>query len=613
MKTVIELFVEIATQNPNNTALISDTSVISYSELLKHSQAFGSHLLSLGLKKGDVVGVSIDKSNHLIFCLLGILIAGGVYLPLDPQYPKDRLKLMCQSAQAKFLIADSVSIQEFPFFDLHVLFENDLYYENLNLTNINNLPTLSDMQEAYIIFTSGSTGIPKGVPIKHIGLANAIVERMPFYSDPIKTLLISSINFDMSLMSIFHSILSGGTLVLPNKGKINFENLVKCIYEYEIDYILCVPVFYELLLYNNISHKKLKNVVLAGESFHSSIVDLHENINPQAFLYNEYGLTECSICSTVGMIYDPRSRTKFPITVGKPIKNTDIHIIDDSLKELQNGNVGEICISGIGVMKGFINDAKLTSDKITTIQTKHGKEINQVYRTGDLGKILETGELVLSGRVDRQIKFKGYRIELEEVERAISEFPNIDRAIVEQLSNSNRKILITYYISRKKISSDEIKQFLKKRIPIFSIPSEFIHLTDFPLTPNGKIDHQELVKRYTANHLVRNNDGDLQGVEKSLFQIWRDVLGHDNFGIRDNFFDVGGDSLQVTEVQTLIEKKMQIGVPIALLFQFPTIKQFSDYISNKEMSESNQKDKLDRSTEQKAAFTRFKKNSKRGS
>ena len=575
---VLERFKEKVYANPKNDAIIFENDVLSYEKLYQNSLKFADYLVTFGIKPGDVVALSMEKSIDFIIALLGILFAGAIYMPLDPKYPKSRLEYMCNEALPELLVTDEVSGGAFSFFQGKKIDAKEAFYfsESEKVKDIS-LPVGSLEDLAYIIFTSGSTGNPKGVPIQHKGLVNAVVGRFKFYKDPICTILVSSISFDMSLMTIFHSLLSGGTLIIPeNSSKFDLDRLFYCMEKNSVDYLLSIPSLYQLLLQRGDALKKLKYVVLGGEGFQQSLVEMHKKLQPNTYLFNEYGLTECSICSTAGLLYDQREKKTYPITVGKPIENTEIFIIDEDKNILTNGKVGEICIHGIALTQGYLNNDKANREKFVSIQRASGEMIVPVYKTGDYGRILSTGEIEYRGRLDRQVKIRGHRIELEEIEHVLSKYPGIERSVVDIESNKiEQKLIIAYYSSRKPISDKCLKGFLKKTLPDFSIPSKFIYLDKFSLTPNGKID-QNALKCITQSFDETKFSN--EKLEDDLLNIWKKTLSRTSIKLSDNFFDIGGDSFSVAVVQTAIKQDMNLEVSIMELFEYPTISKLASHL-----------------------------------
>lgn len=597
---IIQLFQIRAKQYPDKIAARFADKKLSYRELDQRSNQIAKYLRKNGVQAEVVVGLSLDNGVDLILAIMGILKAGGVYLPVEPSYPKERIDFMLKDAKPVILITESSKAHQFIEFSGNII-QLDLVLAEISVCDDDPLNiSIEPNHLAYIIYTSGSTGNPKGIMVEHHSLSHGAVAHQEFYEGELIGLLSSSISFDVSILIIFHLLLSGGTVCIPPSGSIvDAKSISDLIEKNSINYILCVPSLYSMLLNRFRKLPSLKIVSLTGENIPNSILILHPQLAPNAILYNEYGPTEYAIGTTIAKLYDPKEQKMYPVTIGKPLPNTHVYILDENLQPVLNTKKGEIFIGGMGVARGYINQPFLTAERFIPFQSTF------LYRTGDFGRFLTNGNIEFLGRIDYQVKIHGNRVELGEVEHVINTYPKIDEAVVVVRENSNEsKYLVAYFTA---LANSDIKQELKSHLanilPKYMIPSIFVQLESFSRTPNGKIDRNALPIKF------ENNEGSskwLQSeLEQTLLEIWKQVLVLEVIGNNANFFDIGGDSLGIARVQAQIEASLGIHVPITALFQYTTVSQLAQYISQQGNTGVSIVDQT-RSDKQRAAFKRFK-------
>jgi amino acid adenylation domain-containing protein len=603
-KSTVELFEDQLQRDPNAVAISFKDMVLTYNELDQKSNQLAKYLRANGVQTGSYVGLSLSNNFDLIISILGILKAGGVYVPLEPSYPKDRINYMLEDAKPLVLLTESQNPHQFESFTEKKIVLDRSWEE---ITTFDSTPlgvSINSKDLAYVIYTSGSTGKPKGIMVDHGSFAYACVAHREFYQEKLVGLMSGAISFDVSILIIFHSLTSGGRIHIPPlESRIDPAQLIDVINSNSINYILCVPSLYSMILNRSQKLPSLKIVSLTGENIPNSILLLHPYIAPNAILYNEYGPTEYAIGTTIAKIYDPKLKITYPVSVGNPLPGTFVYIFDEKLQALPAGAKGEIYIGGPGIARGYLNMPNLTAEKFITFRN----EI--IYRTGDFGRFLPNGTLKFLGRIDNQVKIRGNRIELAEIEQEICRLHNINEAVVVcEGTNENRHLVAYFTAIENKELGKEIKSHLTNLLPKYMIPSKFIQLQAFPRTPNGKID-RNLLPTIVKNKNHKAGEP-ITKLEQSLLNIWKKILHLKMIGSQDNFFDLGGDSFALAVVQTQIESDLAIKVPITDLLQYPTIAQLALHLNN----QPNNKivsTYQDLSLKRRTAFNQYKSRAKR--
>lgn len=490
------LFQKKATQFPDGMAVKYLDDSLSYHDLEKLSSLFAHQLIEMGVHSGDIIGVGLFNSIHLIVGILGILKAGGVYLPLDPNYPSIRISQMVADANVKLIVIDSQSRPHFKTLQVDKCLLN---INNLKPTRIK-LPAISPKQPAYIIYTSGSTGIPKGIVVSHYALKHAASSFAKVFPFPPRSLLSGSISFDPSILVISHALCTGGTVCLyDNREGIDlkdFTQITKIINKFNVDFILSTPSFYNHILRQREHLDSLKNIFLCGEKIHTQLIHNHIFLAPGANLYNTYGPSEYAIGSTVGLVYNSLTKKQYPVTIGKPFCNNKLYVLDSALNPVPIGAKGEFFVGGPGLAIGYLNQKSLSDEKF--ISCNHlGNRLVKLYRTGDIGYQIENGNFVFTGRKDSQVKIHGHRVELEEIESTIMGYTGIEKAVA-IVKNQN---LITFYSKNfESLNLKRLKKDLKLALPSYMIPQTFVEIQTWPINCNGKIDRKTLIEHWLKNH-----------------------------------------------------------------------------------------------------------------
>ena len=569
-------------QKPEGLAVADDTGRLSYQELNKRANQLARYLRRLDVGPNVPVGLLLERSTDMIVSILAVLKAGGAYVPLDPDYPAERLSFMLTNARVPVVLTQSKLSGVLPDHKAHICFldrDADLIAEESS-TDLESTANPDNL--AYIIYTSGSTGQPRGVPVSHRNLVHSTLAREYFYEDRVGSfLLLSSFTFDSSVAGIFWTLCQGGKLVLPpQRIEQDMSRLSEIIALHGITHTLCLPSLHMLLLEIAEPAKlsSLKAVIVAGEACPLELVRQHYRRLPYADLYNEYGPTEGTVWSTACKIPVDFDGDRVPI--GRPIPNMQNYILDRYDQPVPIGVPGELCIAGPGTTAGYLNAPDKTAQKF--IQISFDKEPpRRLYRTGDRARYLPDGNIDFLGRMDHQVKIRGNRVELGEIENVLRRSAGVKDAIVD-LQDGN---LIAYIVpDSSTVSVPEWRTWLASSLPAYMIPTTFLTMEDFPRTPNGKIDRKALPLPGTHGR----NDAIVEPrseAEQALKEIWKSVLGVDNIGIHDNFFDIGGNSILSIRIFARIAEKFNVHLPLSALFTETTIEKLAARIT--EQKETN--------------------------
>lgn len=608
-KTVPQLFEEGVKKAPDKIAVVFDDVKLNYRDLNKKANQLARYLRQQGVKPETLVAISLERSVDLVIGMIAILKAGGAYVPLDPSYPEERLQFMWKDSQTPLLLTHTHLAPQFKDYsgqlvllDAHKHKWNQQSEENLELS-------VSPHHLAYVIYTSGSTGNPKGVMIEHKGVVFSICARFIHYPQRVTNcLLLPSIAFDSSVTAIFWTLLQTGALTLSHQEALrDAAEIASLIHLHQITHIQCVPTFYAELLsqHSRYDLSSLKLVVAAGEPCPQQLVEQHGMLLPNTDLANEYGPTEASVWSTTTYVYSTQiGRCCEKVTIGHSAPNAKNYVLDDYQQLMPVSIPGELYIGGDGVGRGYLNRPDLTAERFIAnpFQTKEEKIQNKnakLYKTGDLVKWLPEGNLEYIGRNDFQVKIRGFRIELEEIETTLSSYEGVKQSIVlvkehldQQGEVTGNKYLAAYYVSEHELDEEKILKYLRDKLPEYMMPHAFIHLKTLPLSVNGKIDRRALPDpEFTSkNHYTAPKTK----IEAQLCQIWAETLKIDqsSIGIKDNFFDLGGNSILIIRLKSNIEKELEIkDLRVADLFKYPTIKSLSDSLFKEDQALLNHKNK----------------------
>ncbi|MEO1431733.1 MAG: amino acid adenylation domain-containing protein [Cyanobacteria bacterium J06633_8] len=672
-----QLFEAQVELTPDKIAVVFELQQLTYKELNQKANQLACYLQSLGVTKETRVGIYLERSEKMVIALLGVLKAGGTYIPLDPAFPEERLKFMVEDSGVNFLITDSKTSPLTPLLgkekgtesttplldkERGIAEENSLQpplldkergdkaqlyrgevinvdtdWELITQQPHENLqPQIIPENLAYIIYTSGSTGQPKGVKIAHKSLVNCLesMQQKPGISENDVMLSVTTLSFDIAALELYLPLISGATLVIISR-EISTDGirLTQNIEQNQVTVMQATPATWRLLLTAGWKGNQQLKILCGGEALDISVAE--ELLKGSKEVWNLYGPTEATIWSSVTQcrdvihnvsihnvsIHNPSETHQKDVTyyvsttvpIGKPINNTKFYVLDDYLKPVPIGVPGQLYIGGTGLAKGYLNKPELTAEKFIsnpfssspsappassappapppssasppspTLPLPHSPAPPAppaLYKTGDLVRYLPDGNLEYLGRIDYQVKLRGFRIELGEIESVLMQHPDVKQAVVTLYKNNDDEKLIAYLVTSSDISQIELRQFLQYKLPVYMIPSNYMMLEEFPLTPNRKIDRKALP-------LPDKNRPDLDNfvipktkVEREIAQIWQEVLQVEKIGIHDNFFDLGGNSLLMVKVHSKLREKFSHDVSLVEMFRHPTISALVTYFSD---------------------------------
>jgi amino acid adenylation domain-containing protein/non-ribosomal peptide synthase protein (TIGR01720 family) len=547
-KTVYELFEEQAIKNPNKIALEFKERSLTYRELNEKSNQLANHLRERGINTGAIVGIIETHSIELIISILGVLKAGGAYLPIDPSYPVERINYMLQDSESIMLLTNFEVNKEINF--------------KGNITNIKNIDLNSYSKESliktnglnnlvYIIYTSGSTGKPKGVMIEHQGLTNYIcwAKKMYLKDNNEVMALYSSISFDLTVTSIFTPLISENKIVIYNNDDQEFV-LYKILRENKATVVKLTPAHLTLLKVMDNRNSNIKRLIVGGENLKVSLAkEIYNSFNKNIEIYNEYGPTE-TVVGCMIYKYDEEKDRDISVPIGYPADNVQIYILDNDLNIVPTGLVGEIYVSGDGVARGYLNREELTHEKFIDNPFIEGQ---RMYKTGDTARYLENGAIEYAGRIDNQVKIRGHRIELGEIERYLLENQSVKDAVVTLKEDSlGNKLINAYIVCKREITNLELKNWLSKFLPKYMIPTNFIFMDQLPLTLNGKVNYALLPEPIKAEKEFIKYKTE---VEKELVITMEEILGVENISMNDNYYQLGGDSIKAIQISSKLKNK----------------------------------------------------------
>jgi amino acid adenylation domain-containing protein len=575
--SVQELFEQQVEQTPDAVAVVFAEARLTYRELNSRANQLAHYLQSFGLGPESLVGLCVERSFDMLTGLLAILKSGAAYVPLDPFYPKERLAFMLEDAGARVLLTQERLLGALPERRPKVVcIDRDWSLIEREQTDNLDVTTAPD-NLAYVIYTSGSTGKPKGVMISHRGLVNYLTWCTRAYgvSDGDGALVHSSLSFDLTITSLLSPLLCGKCVFLVPED-LGIEQLADALRSRQNYSLAKITPAHLRALSERLSVQEISGhvraLVIGGEALQFEHLSSWREHAPATRLINEYGPTETVVGCCVYEVArdDPKSG---PVPIGRATANTDLFVLDDKFNPVAVDATGELYIGGLGVARGYLNRAELTAENfIPNPFSKVGGE--RLYRTGDLACVRADSNIDFIGRNDSQVKVRGFRVELGEIENALAQDESVDEAVVVAIGDGRReKRLVAYLVAKDgALGIADLRKQLKQNLPEYMIPTQFVILPELPLTPNGKVDRRALPLPDKGNlQLSAEHFDSRDSLELGLREIWEEVLSVRPIGIRDDFFELGGDSILGARVFAQIESNFDRKLPLAILFQSSTI------------------------------------------
>ncbi len=575
-----ELFQEQVRKNPQATAVQYEGQQLTYEGLNRRANQLAYFLRKLGVGPEVRVGICVQRSFEMIVGLLGVLSAGGTYVPLDPDLPQERLSYVLKDAQVTVLLIHNQTAQSIPATEARVVHLND-DWKKIEAESWQDPPVLNLSENAaFVIYTSGSTGKPKGVVIPHRAICNLVrwVAGEFHISSADRFLHKTSLSFDVSAEEIFVPLTTGARVVLAKPGgERDLDYLAQFVEEEAITCLDMPPALLQVLLQSPQLGlwESVRLVLCGGEAVSAELVkNFYERYSIR--FVNVYGPTETTVQST----FAEQLQGKEVIPIGRPVANTQVYVLDERYAPVPVGVVGELLIGGSGLARGYGNRPELTAEKF--VPSPFAKTPGErLYRTGDRVRWLADGALEFMGRSDHQVKLRGYRIELGEIESALESHPNVTQSVVlAREDQAGSKHLVAYVIKGTEVESPkpgELEEYLKARLPEYMVPAVFVELEKWPLSHNGKIDRKRLPQP-DLDTFEQECVGPRNPTEETLCHLWQQVLQRERVGIQDNFFKIGGHSLRAAQVIARMRESFKVEIPLRRMFELPTISQLAQAV-----------------------------------
>lgn len=549
-KTVFQLFEEQVEKTPDRIAVSFGDEMLTYLELNQRANQLARFLRQNGVEQETIVGIMVSHSLDMVIAILGIIKSGGAYLPIDPEYPSDRIDYILKDSGAAVLLTDGHD-DKISDFNGRLISIHD---KSMFTGEMHNLGFQSRPDHlVYVIYTSGSTGKPKGVMIEHRGLVNYIwwAKKLYVKSEEDAFALYSSLSFDLTVTSVFTPLIGGNKIVVYKDDGDEYI-LHKIMRESKVSIIKLTPSHLSLLKDSDNRNSSVKRFIVGGEDLKTSLAaSIHESFLGDIEIFNEYGPTETVVgCMIHKYEYEKDNSSSVPI--GVPADNVQIYILNSALKPVPKGNCGELYISGDGVARGYLNRVELTKERFID---NPFLEDSKLYKTGDLARFLDKGIIEYAGRIDHQVKIRGHRIELGEIEKYLLSIEGVkDAVVIDRKDEEENKYLCAYVVSNEEVRDYKIRSCLSELLPYYMIPAYIVCLDSIPLTPNGKVDRgllpepKSLVKEKTELVAPKNE------MEQKLIDVIKEVLGVERIGMSDNFYWLGGDSIKAIQVAAKLNK-----------------------------------------------------------
>lgn len=576
-KTIAELFSEQVQKSPDACALVAGSLKLTYRELSARSDDVAIRLQHLGVMPDDVVGVAIERSEHMLIAILAILKAGGAYVPLDPEYPGARVAAMVEDSGLSLILTTAQSYSKLPATAAHTI-AIDIPAKEVPSLPKTVVSEATSSNLVYVIYTSGSTGKPKGVMIEHRNVVNffTAMDRL-IGSTPGVWLAVTSMAFDISVLELLWTLTRGFTVVL-HRGH-DPHSVAQEIREFRVTHLQSTPSLARILAMDSAvlaSLADLKVLLLGGEVLPASLVAQIRTVF-SGELYNMYGPTETTIWSSAYRVTD----VGISVPIGVPIANNFIYILDENLLPVPDGQPGALYIGGEGVVRGYLGKAQLTDERFLPDPFSPG---GRMYWTGDVARLLPTGNIDFLGRMDHQVKIRGFRIELGEIEAVLEELPEVHQAVVVAREDKAADArLIAYIVPSNGLAADPsvLRSHMRNKLPVFMVPAQFVFMDSLPLTANGKIDRNALPAPSPEPEIPAAAP-QTTGLESTLIELFAEALGVPQIPLTANFFDLGAHSLLIAEVHSRLQDKLAREISLVDLFEFPTVASLARHLGGEE-------------------------------
>jgi amino acid adenylation domain-containing protein len=601
--TIADLFATQAARTPDAVAVISQDRTLTYRQLDESTNRLARRLQRLGVKPDTLVGVAMGRSESLVIGLLGILKAGSAYVPLDPTHPQDRLSLVIEDSEMPVLLTTAASRAHLPpaAADLTILDAEDAELEREGAEAVVSSATPAHI--AYVIYTSGSTGKPKGVMVENRNVVNFFtgMDRAIGCETGV-WLAVTSVSFDISVLELIWTLTRGFTVVVH--GDEGSATIADEIARYRVSHLQMTPSLARMLTLDPRAYAALgtlKQMLLGGEAVPAALIH-HLRQVFKGEIHNMYGPTETTIWSTTCRVEDMGAT----VSIGKPIANTQIYMLDPDLTPVPVGEIGELFIGGDGVARGYWRRPELTAERFVVIPVLG---TNRIYRTGDLARFLPDGNIVFLGRADYQIKLRGHRIEPGEIEALLEKCHGVRQAVVVlREDREGDKRLVAYLVADTMASAAALRTVLDAKLPDYMVPSAFVFLDELPLTGNGKIDRKALLKlpppnlaSAAASHAAEPSSE----MERTVARAWQQAMGIPAVGLNDNFFDLGAHSLTVAEAHAKLQEALGREIALLDLFQFTTISTLAAHLDAQSATQSAERPAASSQLSERAARRRM--------
>ena len=619
--SISQAFLQQAERTPDGIALQFGRECMTYRELDRRSNQLARTLLKNKVAPNSLVAICFDRSPEMIVSMLAVLKAGAGYLPIDPSYPSERINTLLRDADPALVLTQhtiALTLQSAAA-PVICLDRDEATIACEAVTALTTVPSLDDL--AYVIYTSGSTGKPKGVMVTHYNVARLLRSTeawFKFNSLDVWTLFHSSA-FDFSVWEIWGCLLTGGRLVIVpywvTRSPRDFYDLLA---NERVTVLNQTPAaFYQIVQIEESGLVKplaLRYVIFGGEAlnFANLFPWFERHGDRQPLLINMYGITETTVHVTYREVTALDAKDEKRSLIGFPIPDLRLYLLDDQLRPVPPGCIGEIYVGGAGVSRGYLRRPELSSERFVLDPFAERPDA-LMYKSGDLARSVESGDIEYLGRGDMQVKIRGFRIELGEIEATLAEHPALQRAVVlARRDGPGEQKLVAYCVYRAECrpTGNELREFLKGRLPEHMVPYAYVALDALPLTVNGKIDRAALPAPVIEAPV--GFDTAATEIERAILDIWSDVLGTSQIGVGDNFFDLGGDSLLLARVHLQLRDKLKVDVPITDLFEFPTVRSLGRHLGKQSSAHPSIVDAHLRAQKQRAAFARRQERSMGG-